>query len=369
MSSTDTSTNSSSAEPSLPELRAAATSLLYSGRRLLRHGDYHNAAAELAASCEHFAKVFGESAEECGEAYLEYGKALAEVSRVENEVLTHAMEDVSLEQAAATDNQVEDPEKVTEEEKANVQKTVAEALKENFDRHHNIAKHHFVDYEEEQTEESENSKNSMETDAAPETSEEAEETTNLQLAWEMLELAKAIFTKKAKVCEGEKRVEVEARRLEAAMWLGEVSLEGGQHALAMEDFAACLQARQATLPKDSRSIAESHYAMGRAQAALGKFAEAETSLNSAAAVLEDRRANLAKMEPSAHISEEMEDLEELIDDVKEVMVEHKNMAFTEVETLKRKLSSSSPSGKVVEVAKAPRLDTAKAIGSSGPGTA
>ena len=99
-----------------------------------------------------------------------------------------------------------------------------------------------------------------------------------------------------------------------------------------------------------RSIAESHYAMGRAQAALGKFAEAETSLNSAAAVLEDRRANLAKMEPSAHISEEMEDLEELIDDVKEVMVEHKNMAFTEVETLKRKLSSSSPSGKVVEVA-------------------
>ena len=118
-----------------------------------------------------------------------------------------------------------------------------------------------------------------------------------------------------------------------------------------------------------RSIAESHYAMGRAQAALGKFAEAETSLNSAAAVLEDRRANLAKMEPSAHISEEMEDLEELIDDVKEVMVEHKNMAFTEVETLKRKLSSSSPSGKVVEVAKAPRLDTAKAIGSSGPGTA
>ena len=99
------------------------------------------------------------------------------------------------------------------------------------------------------------------------------------------------------------------------------------------------------------------------------FSARERCCASAPHPVEDRRANLAKMEPSAHISEEMEDLEELIDDVKEVMVEHKNMAFTEVETLKRKLSSSSPSGKVVEVAKAPRLDTAKAIGSSGPGTA
>lgn len=196
--------------------------------------------------------MFGESAEECGEAYLEYGKALAEVSRLENEVLTHAMEDVALEHNTAANDKVEDPEKVTEEEKAKVQKSVAEALKENFERHHNIAKYHFVDYEEEEIEVSEDSKNSMETDAAPEASEEAEETTNLQLAWEMLELAKAIFAKKAKVCEGEKLVEVEARRLEAAMWLGEVSLEGGQHALAMEDFAACLKTRQATLPKDSR---------------------------------------------------------------------------------------------------------------------
>jgi len=369
MSSTNASTNSSSAEPSLPELRAAATSLLYSGRSHLSQGDYHTAAAELAASCEHFAKVFGESAEECGEAYLEYGKALAEVSRLENEVLTHAMEDVALEHNTAANDKVEDPEKVTEEEKAKVQKSVAEALKENFESHHNIAKYHFVDYEEEEIEVSEDSKNSMETEAAPEASEEAEETTNLQLAWEMLELAKAIFAKKAKVCEGEKLVEVEARRLEAAMWLGEVSLEGGQHALAMEDFAACLKTRQATLPKDSRSIAESHFAMGRAQAAMGRYSEAEASLTSAAAVLEDRRANLARMEASAHISEEMEDLVELIDNVKEVMVEHKNMAFTEVETLKRKLSSSSPSGKVAEVSKAPRLDTAKAIGSSGPGTA
>merc|ERR1719319_1908158 len=272
------------------------------------------------------------------------------------------MEDVALEHNTAANDKVEDPEKVTEEEKAKVQKSVAEALKENFERHHNIAKYHFVDYEEEEIEVSEDSKNSMETDAAPEASEEAEETTNLQLAWEMLELAKAIFAKKAKVCEGEKLVE-------AAMWLGEVSLEGGQHALAMEDFAACLKTRQATLPKDSRSIAESHFAMGRAQAAMGRYSEAEASLTSAAAVLEDRRANLARMEASAHLSEEMEDLVELIDNVKEVMVEPKNMAFTEVETLKRKLSSSSPSGKVAEVSEAPRLDTAKAIGSSGPGTA
>ena len=68
------------------------------------------------------------------------------------------------------------------------------------------------------------------------------------------------------------------------------------------------------------------------------------------------------MEASAHSSEEMEDVVEFIDYAREVMAEHRNSAFTKVETLKRKLSSSSPSGKVVEVAKAPRLDTARPLG-------
>jgi len=43
-------------------------------------------AADLESASELFAKVFGETGEECGEAYMLYGKALLNASIMENEV-------------------------------------------------------------------------------------------------------------------------------------------------------------------------------------------------------------------------------------------------------------------------------------------
>ena len=85
---------------SLPEMRTLATSLLASGSEHLEDGNYTDAAADLGSASEMFAKVtsycalhltfwwqvFGETGEECGEAYLLYGKALLNVSIMENEV-------------------------------------------------------------------------------------------------------------------------------------------------------------------------------------------------------------------------------------------------------------------------------------------
>ena len=87
---------------SLPEMRTQATSLLNSGADHMEDGNYTDAAADLGAASEMFAKVgpryqpivkinyikqvFGETGEECGEAYLLYGKALLNVSIMENEV-------------------------------------------------------------------------------------------------------------------------------------------------------------------------------------------------------------------------------------------------------------------------------------------
>jgi len=50
--------------------RTEATSLLASGAEHMEDGNYTDAAAELGAASEMFAKVFGETGEECGEAYL-----------------------------------------------------------------------------------------------------------------------------------------------------------------------------------------------------------------------------------------------------------------------------------------------------------
>ena len=85
-----------SVDKSLPEMRTEATSLLASGAEHFQNGNYTDAAADLGSASELFAKVipqncqisillqvFGETADECGEAYLLYGKALLNVSIME----------------------------------------------------------------------------------------------------------------------------------------------------------------------------------------------------------------------------------------------------------------------------------------------
>ena len=88
--------------------------------------------------------------------------------------------------------QVESPTKLKEEEKVAVVSDVVKAFNEHFNAHNLLAKHHFA----EDTDESEEEDVNMDTDSSgspskPE-SASAEDTSNLQLAWEMLELSKVL---------------------------------------------------------------------------------------------------------------------------------------------------------------------------------
>merc|ERR1719466_6212 len=71
-------------------------------------------------------------AKECAESYFYYGKALLELSRLESGVLGNALEGVP-EGDDANNSRVEDPEKMTEDEKNEIEQKVGEALEENFD--------------------------------------------------------------------------------------------------------------------------------------------------------------------------------------------------------------------------------------------
>merc|ERR1719175_5343 len=86
---------------------------------------------------------------------------------------------------------------------------------------------------------------------------EEEDPSNLQLAWEMLELAKVVYSKQ---------------------------LEAG------EDIQECLK-KEENLPKDARIVAETHYQLGVAQGFNSQFDEAVESLKNAINILKSRIAN------------------------------------------------------------------------------
>jgi len=91
---------------------------------------------------------------------------------------------------------------------------------------------------------------------------------NLELAWQMFELAKIIFSKAGNL----------TKECESLTLLGEVSLENSNYKQAVEDLTTCLARRCAGMPADSRSIAETHFQLGVAQAHSGDYVSAEKSL-------------------------------------------------------------------------------------------
>merc|ERR1711936_284157 len=86
---------------------------------------------------------------------------------------------------------------------------------------------------------------------------------HLEHAWEMLEMARMIWSKAGKV----------DLACEALHLLGEVSMEGHNFVQAVADFEDCLSKRIAALPSGSRSIAETHYWHGVALAHIDKWSE------------------------------------------------------------------------------------------------
>ena len=74
-----------------------------------------------------------------------------------------------------------------------------------------------------------------------------------------------------------------------------------------------------------RSIAETHYQLGVAQAHCAEYANAEKSLAAAVTVLNSRIANLKKMETSDNITKELADLTLLCTEIKERSSDHKEM--------------------------------------------
>uniref|UniRef100_A0AAX7SKV1 Tetratricopeptide SHNi-TPR domain-containing protein n=1 Tax=Astatotilapia calliptera TaxID=8154 RepID=A0AAX7SKV1_ASTCA len=320
-----------------------ANKLIGTGKKHLVMGKVVEAVSTLQEASGMLAKEFGDTADECGEAFFWYGKALLDLARMENSVLGNALEGVPEEEeekpkdsnVESTDNvdektrdelrvqvydamaekktedgekvegkQSEDPQEKTEgaeagDKKENTEKVEGEAEKDNKN---DESKSESKDKKEKSGEEVD-----AKDDSEPADSDD-EEVGNLQLAWEMLEVAKVIYKRK-------ETKEAQLMAAQAHLKLGEVSAESGNYPQALEDFQECLKLQVKHLDSDSRLLAETRYQLGVTYSLNTQYSEAIESLKSSISIIKNRLDKLQEMLDKAEgpeaLPEERKELEEL----------------------------------------------------------
>ncbi|XP_034469363.1 histone-binding protein N1/N2-like isoform X1 [Hippoglossus hippoglossus] len=449
-----------------------ANKLIGTGKKHLVMGKVVEAVSALQEACGMLAKKYGDTADECGEAFFWCGKALLDLARMENSVLGNALEGVpeeEEEEEKPKDSNVESTENIDEKtrdelrvqvydamaEKKNEESQKAEGKqsekaekknedaqkaegkqsekaekknedaqkaekknedaqkaegkqsektekkgalvkasagdaqqkaakegeeekkskvkedksaenedeKENEKQGEESAEEAEDGEEEEEEEEGEEGDDAeMEGDAqeqgegdgtAEKDSDEEEEVGNLQLAWEMLEVAKVIY----------KRKESKDDQLMAAqthLRLGEVSAESGNYSQALEDFQECLKLQVKHLDSDSRLLAETHYQLGLTYSLNLQYRLAVDQLNSSISVIKSRLDKLQQLldkaeGPEALPSErkEMEELKALLPEIKEKVedaTEGLKMTSAASESVKDALGGGSTSSAFPESA-------------------
>eukprot|EP00063_Salmo_salar_P003977 XP_013978812.1 PREDICTED: nuclear autoantigenic sperm protein-like isoform X9 [Salmo salar] len=280
--------SSAVAADSSVDVMAEAKKLIGAGNRHLVMGDVVSAVNVFQEACGMLAERYGDTADECGEAFFLCGKSLLELARMENTVLGDALEGV--------------PEGSSEEgeKQENSKFESADNLDDDDD-------------------------DDDEGEGTAEDKESEEEVGNLQLAWEMLEVAKVIYKRKAN----------EADQLMAAqayLKLGEVGAESGNYPAAVEDFQDCLALQMKHLPPHSRLLAETHYQLGMTYCYTGQYSQAIQHYSSSVKVIEGRLAMLQEVldkgENGAEGKTELEELKLLLPDIAEKVEDAKESQRT-----------------------------------------
>ncbi|XP_031832700.1 nuclear autoantigenic sperm protein [Nomia melanderi] len=369
------------------------------GKRHLLVRDYTMAVAALAQACQLLAEKHGDTADELGEPYLLYGRALLGLAREEAGVLGGAVpgseeaeedededeeeaEDEKLSNVDEKDEEEDDdagaaegkeqeeakPEKSKPEESAKAEepkktdteevtkpesekkeeKAEASGEKQEPEKSDSNKTDDSKATEQKQKEEEEKpaAGSSKETNHAngPSSSseqngdvkknaeddsedigkeDEEDEVNNLQVAWEVLELAKLVLLKRG---EPGWKLLADAYRL-----LGEVAMEGGNFQGALNDLHKCLELLQQIEPREPRAIAEIHYQLALAHSLGNEFDSSIDEFNKATELLEARIKELEEMkeppktEDSFYTVEgEIQELKELLPEIREKISDMKD---------------------------------------------
>ncbi|XP_074642977.1 protein HGV2-like isoform X3 [Tubulanus polymorphus] len=315
-----------------------AEELLAQGKRNLLCGEIAKSVNDLQEASRLLGECYGEIAEECAEAYFFYGKALLELVRMEPGVIGNALkgvpEDDETEEEDVTES--DEPPKVPKVKNIDAD-TVAEAEGKEEDKPENEdEKSQNGDDDKSQDEEGDEE---MDAEEDEDKDKEEDDVSNVQVAWEMLDLARVIYLKK-----DDKEHALKAAQ--AHLKLGELSIETENCERAIEDLKECLRIQEKYLEPNDRLLAETNYQLGLAMCFHGLYDESIDAYRSAVKVIEGKIDALTKTveenkfdkdSDKAAVEQEIKELKDILPDVKakieDAVEEKKNFAELKTKAL------------------------------------
>lgn len=159
--------------------------------------------------------------------------------------------------------------------------------------------------------------------------EDDDDVANLQVAWEVLELAVSIFTRQPN----------QAKNLaDCFMELAGISFENSNFEAAIKDFTKALAILQDLTEPDNREFAEVHYKVGLAYIMLEQFEEAKVSLQKACEHLDEVIRIEKSREQTDDIINSIKDLEEMKQEILNKVAEVNDYEQQSMDEVKREIS-------------------------------
>jgi len=281
--------------------------LMSDGKRNYMCNQPHLALDCFVELCEKMSKLYGQESEKCVDAYLYYGKTLLEIARLENGVLGHAIKEMPVfGSGGETDDQDTEKEVNTEDEDDGTPKLKADEIRscvERALREDNLYNESTEEEEGDNTENEVKNGEGMEVDDGIEcdgSEDDNDDVSNLELAWEMLELSSVILRRELKKDASDTHT-INNKLAEAKYGLAQISLEAGRYQDSVNDFTECLVIYKKVIEdKICRVIAEGHYNIALALSLDKKYDDAIQGYQMAVVILiarvEDLEARVKVMD-------------------------------------------------------------------------
>lgn len=277
-------------EPQVDE--KSAKTMMAEGRRDFICKDYSNAAENFSKACEKLTIEFGDRSAETADGYFWYGKALLETSRNQQDFLGTKAENEDVENEDPEEKS-SSPVEASKQPLEKIEETMENADEKNTGDAGSVEK-------DEDTENAENAEEAENVETNEETEDPAkkenlgsegdwedadeDEISDQQLAYEMFEMARAIYESLM-----DQTQETEIKRAECHMSIGEISGENGQIEEAIAEYYSALDILEKKLPEErKRRLAEVYVSLGCSQDAIYQYSKSITSFEKAIEVMETR---------------------------------------------------------------------------------